>query len=201
MTCSPLCPAATAPDCAAGLTQAFRERLQETDVQYPPTLSVGIAVGHVIEPMSILLGLAREAEWAAKNAGRDALAIIVDKRSGGQRQFAWSWGHDPLARLRRDAELLDTSLATGKVHELEALLRRFPDADAAKARPESAQALAVYANDILSHTGEGKGASLADLVSDLGEDFGRDYPNLRRALAAAIDRILVVRSLREWGFA
>jgi CRISPR-associated protein Cmr2 len=185
-------PVAKAPHCAAALAKLFRHRLQGK-----VTLSVGIGVGHVIEPMSVLLQLARGAERAAKDADRDALAIIVDKRSGGQRRLAMQWRSDPVGRLSKDARLLDEKLSTGKVYEPEALLRRFPDAEAAKARPEAAQALAAYANDIFSHTGEGKGASL----KDLGVDASQDYAKLRDALAAAIDRILVVRSLREWGFA
>ena len=185
-------PVAKAPHCAAALAKVFRDRLQGK-----VTLSVGIGVAHVIEPMSVLLQLARGAERAAKDADRDALAIIVDKRSGGQRRLAMQWRSDPVGRLSKDARLLDEKLSTGKVYELEALLRRFPNADQAKARPEAAQALAAYANDILSHASEGKGA----LLTDLGVEVAQDYAQLRGALAVAIDRILVVRSLREWGFA
>jgi CRISPR-associated protein Cmr2 len=183
-------PVATAPDCAAALAAAFRDLIARAAAKDVPTLSVGIAVGHVIEPMSILLGLARQAERAAKDdAQRNALAIIVDKRSGGQRRLAlkWEtlkWERDPLGRLHRDAELLEGPLSTGKVHELEALLRRFPAAEQAVAEPKAAQALAAYAGDILAHTGESKKASLCDL----GVQPKQDYASLTHALGAAIDR-------------
>jgi len=200
-------PVATAPACAGALARAFRARLETAvpeDLLSKPTLSVGIAVGHTMEAMSVLLDLARQAERAAKNAGRNAVAIIVDKRSGGQRRVALSWnpdpstGLEPLERLDQDAKLLDSSLSTGKVHELDALLRRFPDPERDQVPPDAAAALAAYAADLLAHTGEGPSASLADL----GVVFGPavTYAALRSALAAAIDRILVVRALREAGW-
>jgi CRISPR-associated protein Cmr2 len=191
-------PAATAPHCAAALAKEFSAGLRgAVGDRPPPTLSVGIAVGHVLEPMSILLDLARQAEREAKKAGRNALAIIVDKRSGGQRRVAASWKRDPVTRLRLDAKLLQGSLSTRKVHELEALLRRFPGPCQVAARPEAARAIAVYATDILAHSQEGSKASLADI----GVEPTGDYALLRQDFAAAIDRILVARSLREWGFA
>jgi CRISPR-associated protein Cmr2 len=191
-------PVATAPECAAALARAFADRLgQAAPAGAAPTLSVGIAVGHVLEPMSLLLDLARRAERMAKDAGRAALAIIVSKRSGGERRLALPWARDPLQRLRKDAALLDKkALSTGKVHELEALLRRFPDPAQVAAEPQAVRALAGYAADILAHADEGAAASL----SDLGVERQSDYARLRASLAAAIDRVLVVRALREAGF-
>jgi CRISPR-associated protein Cmr2 len=190
-------PVASAADCAAELAAAFRKRLGHTvSEECAPTLSVGIGVGHVIEPMSILLDLARHAERTAKDAGRDALAIIVDKRSGGERRLALRWTDEPLPRLHADVRLLDGPLSTGKVHELEALLRRFPDHERIKERPEAARALAAYAEDILAHTGEAQGTSFAEIGVVRGSEFGA----LHAAIGNAIDRILVVRSLRDWGF-
>ncbi|MGH7098282.1 MAG: type III-B CRISPR-associated protein Cas10/Cmr2 [Stellaceae bacterium] len=190
-------PAATAPACADALRRAFRKRLKAgVSAEIVLTLSVGIAVGHATEAMSVLLALARRAERAAKDAGGDALAVIVDKRSGGERQLALSWKDDPLARLRHDAGLLKEKLSTGKAHELETLMRRFPDPRCTAVGPEAAQALVGYAEDILAHTGESEATSL----SDLGVEPQADYVALRRALATAIDRILIVRSLREAGF-
>ena len=54
-----------------------------------PTLSVGLGIGHVLESMGDLLELGRRAEKRAKGADlpirerRNALGVIVDKRSGG----------------------------------------------------------------------------------------------------------------------
>ena len=197
-------PVATALSCAEALAQAFQAALQGTVTSdRTPTLSVGIGIGHVMEMMGSLLALGRDAERVAKNAGRNALAVIVDKRSGGRRQFAQPWTSEPVRRMKLDAELLGGRLSTGKVHELEALLRRFP---VPRPAPEEnaedpafvAAAFVAYANDALKHTGDARAqTSLADLGITGGID---DYPGLRVAVRTAIDRVLVVRTMREAGF-
>ena len=191
-------PVATAPGCAADLAQKFGEVLRDAvKPDEPPTLSVGIGIGHFMEQMSVLLDLARRAERAAKQSGRDALTIIFDKRSGGERSVTLKWRDkpNPVERLRKDYKRLQESLSTGKVYELAALLRRFqklPD----KWHTQVSDALAAYAASALEDSGDGQSARLDDLgLSALpGENFQDD-------LAAAIDRLLVVRSLREAGFA
>jgi CRISPR-associated protein Cmr2 len=190
-------PVAIAPECAAALAQAFREGLEKDFSGDVPTLSAGIGIGHVIEPMSVLLALAREAEREAKKQkDKDALAIIVDKRSGGERRLALKWRCEPIERMREDARLLDGALSTGKLHALEALLRRFPDPKPASAQPEAAAALAAYAKDVLTHSAEGKGTTLGALGVEPTDDYASFHDDLRKA----IDRILVVRTLRELGF-
>jgi CRISPR-associated protein Cmr2 len=191
-------PVATAPRCAADLARSFRECMQQAlHGAEPPTLSVGLGIGHFMEQMSVLLALARRAERAAKDAGRDALAIIVDKRSGGERRVALKWGTDPIARFAKDAALLDDRLSTGKVHELEELLRRFPEPDQVTDTPVMAGALAAYLAGILAHASEGAKATLDDIGIDKTTAC---YAALRKEMHKAIDRILVVRSLREWGY-
>ena len=74
--------------CALELAKAFASALAgfKTENGHSPTLSVGIAVAHHIEPMSDTLRLAGDAERAAKDVeGKDGLAIIVSKRSGVDR--------------------------------------------------------------------------------------------------------------------
>src|SRR5205085_5044586 len=58
-----------------------------------PTLAVGIAVGHHLDPLQDTLNLAREAEKAAKKLvpGKNALAIMVSKRSGADWLVKGSW--------------------------------------------------------------------------------------------------------------
>jgi CRISPR-associated protein Cmr2 len=67
-------------------------------VEKLPTLSVGIGIGHVMESMADLLELGRRAEKAAKGGHlpekdmrRNALAVVLDKRSGGTRQWRSQW--------------------------------------------------------------------------------------------------------------
>ena len=49
-----------------------------------PTLSVGIAIGHFMEPLEDLLGFGRAAEKSAKEPDRNGLAVNLHTRSGGE---------------------------------------------------------------------------------------------------------------------
>jgi CRISPR-associated protein Cmr2 len=95
-----------------------------------PTLSVGIGVGHILDSMGHLRDLGGRAEKAAKQS-RNALAVLVDRRSGGDHLWSASWSDDPAGRLARDVDLLDRGagrpahLPMAKVHELARLLRGF----------------------------------------------------------------------------
>lgn len=84
--------------CAKDLADGFAKKLARFEITekgktYSPTLSVGIAVMHHLEPLEDALELARRAEKAAKAVeGKNALAVIVDKRSGVSRMLKGSWG-------------------------------------------------------------------------------------------------------------
>lgn len=57
------------------------------------SLSIGIAVAHHLEPLEDALILVRRAEKAAKDiTGKNALAVVVDKRSGASRIAKGTWG-------------------------------------------------------------------------------------------------------------
>jgi CRISPR-associated protein Cmr2 len=76
-----------------------------------PTLSVGVAMCHQIEPLSDALNLARTAEKAAKAIdGKNALAITLSKRSGADVTVSGRWG-----RIDRDLSAFAT------MHRMEAL--------------------------------------------------------------------------------
>jgi CRISPR-associated protein Cmr2 len=85
--------------CARALAQRFKNELSEFTLSevdrdgraLSPTLSVGIAISHHIEPLSDALHLARQAERIAKDAGRNALAITLSKRSGVDRTVTGQW--------------------------------------------------------------------------------------------------------------
>lgn len=93
-------PLHTALVCARDLATDFNQRF---DKRYPieedgkinyPTLSAGIAVSHHLEPLQDALNLARQAEKTAKEVpGKNALAVIVDKRSGASRAVADTWAN------------------------------------------------------------------------------------------------------------
>jgi CRISPR-associated protein Cmr2 len=78
------------------LADEFKDQL---DLEYfkvdnqSPTLSVGIAVAHHLEPLSDALRLVRAAEKMAKSVeGKNALAVTLSKRSGSDRTVQGRWG-------------------------------------------------------------------------------------------------------------
>ena len=80
--------------CARTLAESFAEALKDfrTDqTDENPTLSVGIAISHFLDPLSGALRLARRAEALAK-VRRSSLAVIVDKRSGPPVEVTGPWG-------------------------------------------------------------------------------------------------------------
>jgi CRISPR-associated protein Cmr2 len=89
-------PLHTALDCASTLAKDFSQKLTEFKDENgrSPTLSVGIAITHHIEPLSDALELARDAEKEAKRLpGKNALCIKVSKRSGETTTVAGHWGN------------------------------------------------------------------------------------------------------------
>lgn len=69
-------------ECAQALRLDFAEKLKQFSSTKPtPSLSVGIAICHFMDPMGDAFKLARQAEKKAKEV-RNSLAVIVDKRSG-----------------------------------------------------------------------------------------------------------------------
>ncbi|MFY9226803.1 MAG: type III-B CRISPR-associated protein Cas10/Cmr2 [Blastocatellia bacterium] len=93
-------PIHTILDCAFELNQDFKQKLKAFRVPKKspndndsPTLSVGIAIVHHLDPLSDSLELVRKAEKAAKSvAGKNALAVTVSKRSGVDLTIKGSWG-------------------------------------------------------------------------------------------------------------
>jgi CRISPR-associated protein Cmr2 len=80
--------------CALALKDSFHSHLQgfpAGEAGAPPTLSVGIGISHFLEPMGRALALARRAESLAKET-RNALAVILDKRSGPPIESSGLWG-------------------------------------------------------------------------------------------------------------
>ncbi len=122
--------------CAKALRDLFEAVMKTAlatrpDVQRP-TLSVGVGVGHLIENMGDLLDLGRKAEKLAKGSSlpapdqRDALAVILDKRSGGAHAWRAKWGEAPSDRVDEDIALLRTRLSTKKVYEVARTVARLP---------------------------------------------------------------------------
>lgn len=98
-----LVPLHTVLACAQTLAETFADQMKgfliiDGDKKYP-TLSVGVAIAHHIDPMSDALTLARQAEKEAKKT-RNALAITLSKRSGADRTIAGRWDAQIAERLQ-----------------------------------------------------------------------------------------------------
>lgn len=115
-------------DYARDLSEAFSRELQEfaePDAPAKPTLSVGVAIAHHLVHFATVRRLAKRAEGLAKRS-RNSLAILFDKRSGGERSVTGSWTPEtgePLdRRLRAWQDFLSSdSLPHGFIRELEDL--------------------------------------------------------------------------------
>lgn len=219
-------PLPTALACAEALRQSFSGIMKtacaaiEKHADYKqPTLSVGIGIGHIMEGMGDLLDLGRKAEKQAKggdlpkNLQRNALAIILDKRSGGTRSWRaqWSeWSGNPAERLQSDAMAFSKTLSTRKVYEIARTLARLPEAkDVAEAEQSQWTALLraeVYRSLARMEAGGGGGAShAAKLAQELGlrleppappsKDI--EYEEARRIVASWIDRVLIASVIAD----
>jgi CRISPR-associated protein Cmr2 len=93
-------PVNTCLRCAKELHDRFSELLKEYGPESnPPTLSVGIAIGHFMEPLEDLLQYARDAERAAKKPDRNGLAIHVHARGGVPIRIRGRWDNGICHRL------------------------------------------------------------------------------------------------------
>lgn len=127
---------ADAFECAHALSMSFSSLVGGAlpDSVTTPTLSVGVGIGHLMEGLGDLLDLGRRAESLAKGDDlpiaqrRNALGVLLDKRSGGVSQWRCRWPQEPLRRLASLMDLLSTGrLPVRRAHEVESLLQRFPD--------------------------------------------------------------------------
>jgi CRISPR-associated protein Cmr2 len=116
-----LLPLHTVLACAQELSKKFRKTLKDFDYEEEkddntkekktPTLSVGIAIVHHLELLRDARVLAHEAEKLAKNVdGKDALAIILSKRSGETYQMKGKWDE-----IDKDLEQFTTYTQEGKI--------------------------------------------------------------------------------------
>ena len=123
-------PLHTALNCVRELADTFATTMKnfvfedERGNKHPPTLSAGLVITHHLEPLRDVLNLVRSAEKQAKAvAGKNALAITLNKRSGTDRTVK-----DTLSRLVERLNTmaqwwLDGTLSKGTAYELEYLAR------------------------------------------------------------------------------
>jgi len=170
-----------------------------------PTLSVGIGIGHIMEGMGELLSLGRSAEKAAKGAhlapgnDRNAVAIVVDKRSGAPRQWRARWNeHEgaPVERLRKDMAALGNGLSSKKVYEVLRILRCLPSPARMVGRGQSssskewARALRLEVKRCLDRAGDGPVS-----IEHFPELGGEEYGDVHVAVSSWVERLLIARTL------
>lgn len=80
--------------CARALSDSFRDALGP-HANPLPTLSVGVAIGHMMDPLEDLLRYARAAEKLAKLPDKNGLAISFHVRNGGVLSFRAQWSANP----------------------------------------------------------------------------------------------------------
>jgi CRISPR-associated protein Cmr2 len=131
-------PVAHVLSCAQKLRETFQSTIESAcswiAPEERPTLSVGIGIGHVMESMGELLNLGRQAERLAKGssdetARRNALGVIVSKRSGGVHRWRARWDQpdgDPVQQIEETMACLERVLSTRKIYEMDRTLRRLP---------------------------------------------------------------------------
>lgn len=179
--------------CADDLRAAFDNAMATACPSFAadkrPTLSVGLGVGHIMESMGDLLTLGRQAEREAKR-DRNALAVLVDKRSGGTRRWRALWSTEPARRLREDAELLRDRMPSRKVYEVASILRRLPKPGEANG-DGWARVLALEVKRALSRV-EGSGLRPEDVGVVLDPKTG--YAALHVQIEAWVARLLIART-------
>lgn len=134
---------ATALACVIELREKFEE-VGHTLGMSPGkvTLSAGIAIVHYKEDLRYALEQARKAEKLAKNAGKDAAAITVCRRSGEHASMVLSW--ELLAAMQQWTDLFRSELAPSD-RWVYRLLEHLP---AWETIPESATDDAVYLSEL-----------------------------------------------------
>lgn len=208
-----LLPVATALACAEALRAHYAAVVApalppEVDGR-PPTFSVGIGVGHVLDPLGDLLGLGRTAEKLAKgdelppDRQRDGLALLLEKRGGQRRAWRGRWSEGALAAaVGAVARVGDDRLSTGKLFEVDALQRRFvaDAAPAASARDLVAPLLAFAEAAIARSEGtggkrRGPKLSLADVGLDVSPEMS--HRDAMDAMRGWVDLHVIARLIAD----
>jgi len=127
-------PLHTALACAAKLEADFKEIMKnqiftENGKQFQPTLSGGLVIAHHLTPLSEVFKLARNAEKKSKTVtGKNALTIILNKRSGAERMVRDNWP----ALIKRFQVMIEMTrkgwISKGTAYELQGLAHEFPEA-------------------------------------------------------------------------
>jgi CRISPR-associated protein Cmr2 len=179
--------------CADDLRKAFEGAMATAcgslAADQRPTLSVGLGIGHVMESMGELLTLGREAEREAKR-DRNALAVLVDKRSGGRRLWRAQWNTEPVRVLNEAITRLRERIPSRKVFEIADMLRRLPNPQDASG-DGWARVLSLEVKRALTRVEKG---SLRPEDVGLALDTEAGYVKLHDHINSWVARLLIART-------
>lgn len=227
-----LVPLHTALDVAHELKTSFEKHLQDfcahDDVKglitHQPTLSVGLSIAHHLDSMSYALNLARGAERKAKEAGRNALSIVVSRRSGGDYEAVGSWSsssREPHTLHERLYSLIELTCAQalphGVAHELQETLTHFQPRNLQQMSPQERSQWreqcraplwrevrrVIKRKNISQGSAEATDAQKA-LISSLQPFSEPNAPDLADRVTQLCDELLIAKLLSEgyrnaWG--
>jgi CRISPR-associated protein Cmr2 len=207
-------PVIFAVPCAEALRAAFVDAVQtvfrgmrdECD-EPPPTLSIGIGIGHFLTPLGRLLGLAREAEKFAKDGDRlpeddqrNALCVIVDKRSGETIRWRAQWdrGRSPGQRLAEIKQCLMEQRMPAKLpYELKPILAALEESEG---DDRTARFWRYEVSRIVARKRPGennKGLRLEDIHLDLPAPEDAKVNTLQEELSEWVGAAMVARALAD----
>jgi CRISPR-associated protein Cmr2 len=180
--------------CARELHDAFGEALKaRAPADTKPTLSVGIALGHSMDPMEDLLEWARAAEKAAKGKPdeRDGLAIHLHTRGGAPVHIRGRWTDNFDVRLAAWAGFfVDGTIPDKAAYDLQLLARDYLGGDG-KPLPGLGDRADLLEQDVLRlfkrKKERGGGGNLAEVEARLKEQCktARDLLGLANELVIA----------------
>lgn len=194
-------------DCAESLAQDFANRLGRFGQgEEAPTLSVGVAVGHQMEPAADTLDLGRKAEKEAKKL-RNAIALVVQKRGGGELTVSGHWDVF-MPRFRGWLSMLASDqFPDGAAYELRETARVLEAESSAsqevKKRLQEAQHR--EARRILGRKRTGNGQDLQQGLVDVilghleAKQEGGGAKDSRSILAQVADELVVARTFEAAG--
>ena len=210
-----LLPLPNAVSCAGVLADAFAQTMQPIARKLGvadgklPTLSAGIGIGHLMEPFGRLRARASSAEHLAKgddtNAPRNALAIVLGIRSGGELAWRANWDEpQALEVLGRFTDAYAAGQLPSRVaYDLRAIDRRLAGQKRLGARVDAeldaAMRRAEVARTLDRARAEGGSVPLGEAMQALILDESAKQPLAELADALILARWLSARNAADLG--
>lgn len=190
-------------DCADKLRLAFHQTVGPTTRDGTATMSVGIAIGHAIEPLDELRRWADDAEHAAKDEGpRNALAVSLHTRADPTGTTAvCSWEQEPVqSRWQRWVEWhREDAIPDGAAYELRELAREF------ESLKQASQANDGLPKDVLKDVLKGEIARIlerkraehgsTDLAKAVSGEIASRAGDEPESLRRVVDELIIARHL------